>query len=110
MPRIQTGAVIWYSGTPTRLPFRSSGLRMPLFDEMKMHEWRKKRDGNAGMAMNGGFSVCSEALYEESDISEASNSRLRIMRKKVSSTGSGREVRSKPSGRTVPSARVGGRA
>src|SRR5258708_39497127 len=104
MPRIQTGAVIWYSGTPTRLPFRSSGLRMPLFDEMKMHEWRKKRDGNAGMAMKGGVSVCSDALYEESDISEASNSRLGIMRKKVSSTGSGREGRAMPSGGTLPSA------
>src|SRR5260221_12307696 len=105
MPRIQTGAVIWYSGTPTRLPFRSSGLRMPLFDEMKMHEWRKKRDGNAGMAMNGGFSVCSEGLYEESDISGASNSRLRIMREKGSSTRSEREVRSMASGRTGPVAR-----
>ena len=41
MPRIHTGAVIWYSGTPMRLPFRSSGLRMPLFAETKMQEWRK---------------------------------------------------------------------
>src|SRR3954467_2475706 len=89
-PRIQTGAVIWYSGTPTRLPLRSSGLRMPLFDETKMHEGRKKRDGNSGMAMNGGSAELSEAVYDESDISEASNSRLRIMRKKVSSTGSER--------------------
>ena len=90
MPRIHTGAVIWYSGTPTRLPFRSSARRMPLFAEMKMHEWRKKREGKTGMAMNGGFSALSEAVYDESDISEASNSRLRIMRKKVSSTGSER--------------------
>jgi hypothetical protein len=29
MPRIQTTAVIWYSGTPTRLPRRSSGFSMP---------------------------------------------------------------------------------
>src|SRR5258707_57401 len=61
MPRIQTGAVIWYSGTPTRLPFRSSGLRMPLFDEMKMQEWRKNGDGNARMAMKSGFPACSGA-------------------------------------------------
>ena len=60
MPRIQTGAVIWYSGTPTRLPFRSCGLRMPLFGLTKMHEWRKKRDGKTGMAMNAGSSRISD--------------------------------------------------
>src|SRR6267142_2665391 len=104
MPRIHTGALIWYSGTPTRLPFSSSGRRTPPLAEMKMHEWRKKRDGNAGIAMNGGFGALSDALYDESDISEASNSRERIMRKNVSSTGSVRYVSSMPSGRTVPSA------
>ena len=36
-----------------------------------MQEWRKKRDGNTGMAMNGGRSRASEAAYEESDISRA---------------------------------------
>ena len=30
MPRIHTGAVIWYSGLPTFLPTRSFGSRMPL--------------------------------------------------------------------------------
>ena len=87
MPWIHTGAVIWYSGTPTRLPFRSSGFLMPLFAETKMQEWRKQREGKAGMAMNGGSARPSEATYEESDISEASNSAKRIIRKKVSSTG-----------------------
>jgi hypothetical protein len=29
MPRIHTTAVIWYSGSPTRLPLRSAGVRMP---------------------------------------------------------------------------------
>ena len=29
VPRSQTDAVIWYSGTPTRFPFRSSGPLMP---------------------------------------------------------------------------------
>jgi hypothetical protein len=75
MPRIHTGAVIWYSGTPIRLPLSSSGLRMPLFAETKMHECRKKRDGNAGIAMKGGLSEFNEATYDESDISEQSNSR-----------------------------------
>ena len=29
MPRIQTTAVIWYSGRPIVLPFKSCGVRMP---------------------------------------------------------------------------------
>src|SRR5258707_14645010 len=105
MPRIQTGAVIWYSGTPTRLPFKSSGLRMPLFDEMKMHEWRKKRDGNAGVAMNGGVSVGKEGLYGESDISEGSKSRLRLMGEKGFPTRREREGRWGAAGRTGAAAR-----
>ena len=28
-PRTQSAAVTWYSGTPTRRPFRSSGIAMP---------------------------------------------------------------------------------
>ena len=86
MPRIQTGAVIWYSGTPTRLPMRSFGSRMPLCAETKMHEWRKSRDGKTGIAMNGGSSRDSDTVYDESDISATSNSRCRSMRKNVSST------------------------
>jgi len=38
------------------------------------------------MAMNG-LSLNSDTVYEESDISATSNSRLRSIRKKVSSTG-----------------------
>ena len=60
MPRIQTGAVIWYSGTPNRLPIRSFGSRMPLWAETKMQEWRKKRDGKTGMATNAGSSRISD--------------------------------------------------
>ena len=51
-----------------------------------MHEWRKYRDGKAGMAMNG-RSLASDTVYEDSDISATSNSRCRSIRKKVSSTG-----------------------
>ena len=52
-----------------------------------MEAWRKKRDGNTGMAMKGRASECSDTVYEESDISATSNSLKRAMRKKVSSTG-----------------------
>src|SRR3954462_4318775 len=98
MPRIHTGAVIWYSGTPTRLPLRSSGLRIPLFAETKMQEWRKKGDGETGRGrkerggkggrgVEGGGGGGGEGVEGGGDIAEASNSRLRIMRKNVSSTG-----------------------
>src|SRR5215467_1432680 len=50
MPRAHTAAVIWYSGTPTRLPRRSSGLRTPEPSWTKMHDCRKKRDGKTGIA------------------------------------------------------------
>ncbi len=87
MPRIQTGAVIWYSGTPMRLPIRSLGSLMPLLADTKTQECRKNRDGNTGMAMKAGSSRCSDTVYDDSDNSAASNSRKRSMRKKVSSTG-----------------------
>src|SRR3982074_3632825 len=41
--------------------------------------------------------------YVESDISAASNSRKRAIRKKVSSTGSGRKLMSRPRAGVVPS-------
>jgi len=42
--------------------------------------------------------------YEDSDISAASNSRCRVIRKNVSSTGSASQVRSIPSGWMFPQA------
>jgi len=60
IPRIHTGAVIWNSGTPILLPARSFGSRMPLFVETKMHECRKKRDGNTGIAIKAGSSLINE--------------------------------------------------
>ena len=62
MPRCQTGAVSWYSGTPMRLPIRSLGSRMPLLVEMKIPLWRKSREGNTGMAMKGGFVRASDTV------------------------------------------------
>jgi hypothetical protein len=40
-----------------------------------MHECLKNRDGKTGTAMNGEFSALRETTYDESDISEQSNSR-----------------------------------
>ena len=40
-----------------------------------MHEWRNTRDGNTGIATNGGSGLNSDITYDESDISATSNSR-----------------------------------
>jgi hypothetical protein len=68
-----------------------------------MHECRKNRDGNTGIAMNGLSGLKSETEYDESDISATSNSWWRSIRKNVSSTGMLRYVRSMPSGWMRPS-------
>ncbi len=70
-----------------------------------MQEWRKKRDGKTGIAMKFRFSLKSDTVYDESDISATSNSWCRSMRKNVSSTGMSRYVRSMPSGWMRPSSR-----
>jgi hypothetical protein len=50
--------------------------------------WRNARDGNTGMATRSGSGcVATCVTYEPSDISDASNSRCRSIRKNVSSTG-----------------------
>ena len=78
---------------------------MPLFAETKMHEWRKKRDGNTGIATNGRIGPrSSDTQYDDSDISATSNSRWRSMRKNVSSTGSVEEVEVDAVRRDRPSA------
>jgi hypothetical protein len=74
IPRIHTGAVIWYSGLPTRLPIRSFGSRTPLFADTKIEAWRNIRDGNTGIAIKGGSSRNSETVYDDKDISATSNS------------------------------------
>ena len=87
IPRIHTCAVNLYSGLPTRLPIRSFGSRTPLFVETKIPLWRNDRDGKIGIAIKGGSSWNSDAVYYDRDISATSNSRYRSIRKKVSSTG-----------------------
>ena len=49
-PRSQTDAVIWYSGTPTRLPFRSAGTLMPESAWWRSSACMKRRDANTGSA------------------------------------------------------------
>src|SRR5579875_517972 len=68
-----------------------------------MLPWRKTRDGKTGIAMNAS-SRNFDIVYEERDISAASNSRCSIIRKNVSSTRSVRYVRSAPPTPTRPSA------
>ena len=53
MPRIHTAAVWRNSGTPTRLPSRSFGVRMPESVFTKMKPWRNMREGKMGSATKG---------------------------------------------------------
>jgi hypothetical protein len=47
-----------------------------------MLAWRNMRDGKIGIATNGRGSRNMDTVYDDSDISATSNSRLRSMRKK----------------------------
>jgi hypothetical protein len=58
------------------------------------------------MATNGLGVRNIDTVYDDSDSSATSNSRLRSMRKNVSSTGRSRYVSSMPSGCTEPSCRA----
>ena len=62
MPRSQTGAVIWYSGQPTRLPIRSFGVAMPALAFTKIAAWRNMREGKTGMATKGRSAENSETV------------------------------------------------
>src|SRR3979411_624908 len=72
-----------YRGRPLLVRAGSSGWPMQRFADTKMQECRKKRDGKTGMAMKAGSSRMSDTQYEDSDISAASNSRLRSILKNV---------------------------
>jgi len=48
MPRIHTGAVIWYSGTPISLAGELLRLANAAFADTKMHECRKSATGTPG--------------------------------------------------------------
>lgn len=75
--------LLWYSGTPIFLPFRSWGVEMPECLLMYMDWWRKKREGKTGIAMNGGLSELSVRTYDDSDSSDRSNSWNRSWRKNL---------------------------
>ena len=49
--------------------------------------WRNARDGKTGIATNGQSPAAKRVTNDASDISAASNSPWRSIRKKVSSTG-----------------------
>ncbi len=53
MPRTHTAAVMWYFGTPTRLPTRSRGSWIPAPSRTQIAECRNANDGNTGMATRG---------------------------------------------------------
>ena len=108
MPRIHSSAVACQFLSPTVLPARSLGSRMPLWALMKTKPWRNRRWRNTGMAVRSSASPLSLASrYDEHDCSATSNSRKRDTRQwRVDESMSVSTVSSMPSGWTVPSLRA----
>ncbi|KAL1979319.1 hypothetical protein VTN96DRAFT_6210 [Rasamsonia emersonii] len=71
-----------YSCTPMRLPLRSFGsLILLLLAQIKL--CRNARDAKTGMATKDRSPATWRVIYSEADSSQASNSRLAIMRSKM---------------------------
>jgi hypothetical protein len=75
---------------------------MSLSGRTKNDEWRNTRDGNTGIAVRVSSPLARSELYFAIDISLRCHSRNAVKRKKISSTGSCRQVSSMPCGRTSP--------
>ena len=73
-PRDHSAAVCWYSGTPTRLPLRSSGFSMPLSARTQMPVWKKRREVKMGRPIQSRLPLAIAMSSDDSDISETSNS------------------------------------
>lgn len=101
--RVHSAAVCWYSGTPTRLPFRSAGSRIPALALTYMPVWKNRRVVKTGMAVHVRSPLASATSREDSDSSEMSNSPNFSCRQNISDACTAVEVRSTPSTVTVPS-------
>ena len=98
-------AVCVHSGTPTRRPRSAAGSSTGPSSRTKIAEWRNAREVNAGMATSESSPAARSEQYLASESSDASHSRWRVKRKKISSTGWCTQVSSTPSTGTAPEAR-----
>src|SRR5437667_3719719 len=103
-PRSQSEAVCWYSPTPMLLPLRSSGPSIPDSVWIERFACMKRREGNTGsITMSAPLDLAIR--YEESDISEISNSQKFSCRQKVSDGSEYVWTISAPSTSVTPSVR-----
>ena len=104
-PRVQSAAVCWYSGTPTRRPFRSAGRSMPESLPTRISAWKNFLVVKTGRPIQRSSPFDLAIISEENDISETSKSAKRSCRQKSSDGCTGLGMRVMPSGFTLPSNR-----
>src|SRR2546422_586111 len=83
-PRVQSAAVCWYSGTPTRRPFRSAGRSMPESLLTRISAWKNFLVVKTGRPTQRSSPFDRAIISEENDISETSKSAKRSCRQKSS--------------------------
>src|SRR5712691_3762490 len=76
-PRVQSAAVCWYSGTPTRRPFRSAGRSMPESLPTRISAWKNFLVVKIGRPIQRSSPFDLAIISEENDISETSKSAKR---------------------------------
>ena len=88
-----------------RAPASAPGSSTGPSARTKIAEWRKARELNTGIAISERSPAARSEQYLASESSDASHSRKRVKRKKISSTGYARQRSATPSTPTAPLAR-----
>src|SRR6266566_7387025 len=102
-PRVHSAAVCWYSGTPTRRPFRSPGRSIPESLLTRISAWKNFLVVKIGRPTQRSSPFDLAIISEENDISETSKSAKRSCRQKSSDGCTELGMRVMPSGFTLPS-------
>src|SRR5467141_5314687 len=102
-PRVQSAAVCWYSGTPTRRPFRSPGRSIPESLLTRISEWKNFLVVKIGKPTQRSSPLDLAMIREENDISDTSKSAKRSCRQKSSDGCTALGISVIPSGLTLPS-------
>src|SRR5206468_13063543 len=99
----QSAAVCWYSGTPTRRPFRSPGRWIPESLLTRISAWKNFLVVKIGRPAQRSSPFDLAMISEENDISETSKSAKRNCRQKSSDGCTSLGMSVIPSGFTLPS-------
>src|SRR6266581_3533234 len=102
-PRVQSAAVCWYSGTPTRRPFRSPGRSIPESLLTRISAWKNFLVVKIGRPTQRSSPFDLAMISDENDISDTSKSAKRSCRQKSSDGCTALGMSVIPSGLTLPS-------